>query len=66
MQVWDKSLGKQKYAAGGEMTLADISLFAGYVRIKNVIPALVAGMPNLERWATEIGARPAMQRALKF
>jgi glutathione S-transferase len=24
------------------------------------------GLPNLERWAKEMGARPAMQRATKF
>jgi len=30
------------------------------------MPELVAGMPNLERWAGEMAARPAIQRATKL
>lgn len=29
-------------------------------------PEVLAGLPHLERWASEMGARPAMQRALQF
>jgi GST-like protein len=65
-KVWDDLLGKRKYAAGDEVTIADFSLYAGYVRAKGVIPETCEGMPNLERWAKEIGARPGVQRALKF
>ena len=66
LKVWDASLGTQKYAAGAEMTIADISLYAGWVRIKGALPDLCEGLPNFERWAKEMGARPAMQRATKF
>ena len=66
LKVWDTALGKQKYAAGNEVTLADFSLYAGYVRCKMAIPELVEGFPNAERWAKEMAARPAIQRALKF
>ena len=66
LKVWDAGLAKQKYAAGSEMTLADISLYAGYVRVKAVSPDVCEGVPNVERWAQEMGARPAMQRAMKF
>ena len=66
LKVWDASLAKQKYAAGSEMTLADISLYAGYVRVKAVSPDVCEGVPNVERWGQELGARPAMQRAMKF
>jgi GST-like protein len=66
LKVWDASLGKQKYASGSEMTLADISLYAGYVRLKAVSPDVCEGVPNVDRWAQELGARPAMQRAVKF
>lgn len=66
LKVWDATLGKQKYAAGGEVTLADFSLYAGYARAKGAQPELCDGCPNVERWAKEIGARPAIQRALKF
>jgi GST-like protein len=65
-RVWDERLGGQKYAAGGELTLADFSLYAGYARIKGAAPDICEGLPNLERWAAEIGARPAIQRALRF
>jgi GST-like protein len=65
-QVWDERLAAQKYAAGSELTVADFSLFAGYARIKGAAPEVLAGLPHLERWASEMGARPAMQRALKF
>ena len=65
-KVWDDLLGKRKYAAGDELTIADFSLYAGYARAKGVVPDTVEGMPNLDRWAADIGARPAVQRALKF
>ena len=66
LQVWDERLGEQKYAAGSEVTLADFSLYAGYARCKASMPELCEGFPNLERWAGEMAARPAIQRALKF
>ena len=65
-KVWDGLLGKRKYAAGDEMTIADLSLYAGYWRTQGTFPELVAGMSNLERWGSEIGARPGVQRALKL
>lgn len=66
LKVWDTRLGKQKYAAGNEVTLADFSLYAGYARCKGANPELVEGCPNVARWAEEMAARPAIQRALKF
>ena len=66
VQVWDRVLGTQKHVAGAEMTIADISLYAGWVRIKGASPGLCEGLSNLERWAKEMAARPAMQRATKF
>jgi len=65
-KVWDDFLGKRKYAAGDELTIADLSLYAGYWRTKGALPELVAGMAHLERWASELGARPGIQRALKI
>jgi GST-like protein len=66
LKVWEAALGTQKYAAGAEMTIADVSLYAGWVRTKGALPDLCEGLPNLERWAKEMAARPAMQRATKF
>jgi GST-like protein len=66
LKVWDERFEEQKYAAGNEITLADFSLYAGYARAKAAIPELCEGFPNAERWANEMAARPAIQRALKF
>jgi GSH-dependent disulfide-bond oxidoreductase len=65
-KVWDALLGKSKYAAGKELTIADLSLYAGYARAKAAIPDTLEGLPNLSRWGDELGARPAIQRAMKF
>jgi GST-like protein len=66
MKVWDDALGRHKYAAGNEVTIADFSLYAGYARAMGAMPEVCEGFPNLARWAKEIGARPGVQRALKF
>ena len=65
-KVWNDLLGKRKYAGGDELTIADLSLYAGYWRTKGVFPELMQGFPNLDRWGAEIGARPGIQRALKI
>jgi glutathione S-transferase len=66
LKVWDERLARQKYAGGNEVTIADFSLYAGYARAKAAMPELCEGCPNVERWANEMAARPAIQRALKF
>lgn len=66
LKVWDDLLAGRKYAAGDEVTIADFSLYAGYARAKGVLPDTCEGFARLQRWADEIGARPAVQRALKF
>jgi len=65
-KVWDDQLGKRKYAGGDEISVADLSLYAGYWRTKGAQPALVEGFPNLAKWAEQMAARPAIQRAIKF
>ena len=64
-EVWDALLAKRKYAAGSELTIADLSLYAGYWRTRGAMADAVEGLKNLERWAAEMAARPAIQRALK-
>src|ERR1043165_7995603 len=66
LKVWDDLLARRKNAPGNKCTVAGLTLYAGYVRMSKAIPELVAGYPNVERWSKEIGARPAVQRALKF
>jgi GST-like protein len=65
-KVWDDALGRHKHCAGDDVTVADFSLYAGYARAKGMVPETCEGMPNLERWAAEMAARPATQRAVKF
>ena len=66
LKVWDATLARQPYAAGEAMTVADVSLYAGWVRLKATVPEVCEGAPNIERWAKEMAARPAMQRATRF
>jgi GST-like protein len=66
LQVWDGLLATRQHAAGEEVTIADFSLYAGYARAKGTVPEVCEGLSRLERWASDIAARPAVQRALKF
>lgn len=65
-KVWDDRFAKQKCCAGDEVTVADLSLYAGYARIKGAAPETVEGFANVARWAQMMAERPAIQRALKF
>lgn len=66
LKVWDVTLGKQRNAAGRAVTIADFALYGTVARAKNVRPAMCEGFPNVDRWLGEIGARPAVQKAMKF
>jgi GSH-dependent disulfide-bond oxidoreductase len=62
-KVWNDKLGRRKYAAGDEATIADFSLYAGYARMKAVVPEVLEGLPSVDRWAAEMAARPGVKRA---
>lgn len=64
--VWDNRLGRQRYAGGNELTIADFALYGALGRMKSVQPALVEGFANVARWLGEMAARPAIQRAMRF
>lgn len=66
MRAWDDTLAKQKYTAGDEVTIADFALYGVVGRAKQVVPALLDGYKNVDRWAAEIGARPGVQKGMKF
>jgi GST-like protein len=65
-ETWDGLLAKRKYAAGNELTIADLSLYAGYWRTMGAQPDIVKDFINLARWAAEMAARPGIQKALKI
>ena len=66
LKVWDDTLAANRYAAGKRVSIADFALYGSIARTKNVLPALCEGVPNVDRWLGEIGARPAVKRAMKF
>jgi GST-like protein len=62
--VMDTQLGRSKYIAGNEISIADIAIFPWLRSWKN------QGIdwndyPQLKGWFDEIGARPAVQRGVK-
>jgi GSH-dependent disulfide-bond oxidoreductase len=65
-KVWNDTLAKRRYAGGDEVTIADLSLYAGYWRTKGAFPELLQGFSNLEKWGNEMAARPGIQKATKL
>jgi GST-like protein len=66
LKVWDGTLSDRRFAAGSDVTIADFALYGTLARAKGVIPKICEGFPNVDRWLAEIGARPAVQRAMRF
>ncbi len=66
LEVWDRTLANHRYCLGDDLTIADFSLYAGYVVPKLMFPEICANSPNIDRFAEEIGARPGVKRALAF
>lgn len=59
----DGQLAKNRYLAGAEVTVADFALYPTYHARREMIAA-APGLKNLVRWGSEIGQRPAVQRAI--
>lgn len=66
LKVWDDTLAKQTYAAGDEMTIADVALFGVTYRARNVSPALLEGFPNIAKWEKMIAERPGVKKGITF
>jgi len=65
-KVWDDRLARERCCAGSEVTIADFALYGLVARMRGTQPALLEGFANVARWADEMAARPAVQRAMKF
>ena len=61
--VMDKQLGKSRFLAGNEYTIADIASFPWTRSWQNQGIAL-DDFPNVKRWHEEIAARPAVVRGV--
>jgi GSH-dependent disulfide-bond oxidoreductase len=68
LDVLDKQLGRHRYVAGDEYTIADMAIWPWYggVALGLVYNATeflqTQGYANVQRWAAEVGARPAVKR----
>jgi len=62
--VMDKQLGRTRYLAGAEYTIADIASFP-WLRGADARGVNIEEYPSVKRWFDEINARPAVQRGVK-
>ena len=68
LDVLDKHLAQQHYFCGNEYNIADIAIYPWYggLVLHNIYDAAkfldTAAYKNVERWASEIEERPAVQR----
>jgi len=68
LDVLERNLSERRYLCGGEYNISDIATYAWYgnVVLNNAYEAAefldVTAYTNVVRWATEIQARPAVQR----
>lgn len=68
LDVLDRTLAKRQYLCGDDYTIADMANYSWYgaLVLHNVYEAAVfldvASYTNVVRWATEIEARPAVER----
>ncbi|CAD6554183.1 glutathione binding-like protein [Paraburkholderia sabiae] len=62
--VMDTQLGKTRYLAGNDYTIADIATFP-WTRSWQNQGLQIDDFPNVKRWHEEIAARPAVQRGVE-
>jgi GST-like protein len=66
--VMDKRLSEAPYLAGDNYSIADIAAypwtFSATTRLKDVLAESLATKPSIQRWLTQVGQRPAVQRGM--
>lgn len=65
VQTLEQQLARTTFLVGDEYTIADIIAYPVATVSMKRFPGNLDAHPNLARWATEIGARPAVQRGMK-
>ena len=63
LNVLDAALAGRDYLLGGEFSVADLNV-AGVMHLMQVVGIELVEYPNVLRWRTACGARPALARAL--
>lgn len=66
LSVWDERLSKQRCCFGDNVTIVDFSLYTVFLRCNQLMPQLCDGLPHLNRWGKEIGARPGVIKGINF
>ncbi|CAN0584807.1 unnamed protein product, partial [Laminaria digitata] len=66
MAVWDTRFADRKWCTGDAVTIADFALYPVFVRCRDVIPEITAGLPNVDRWCADMAARPGVSKGMQF
>ncbi|KAF8159944.1 glutathione S-transferase [Crassisporium funariophilum] len=62
LEVYDKILGKQRYLAGDDITLADLYHLPYGCALTDIGSSIMEEMPNVGRWFKDISSRPSWQK----
>jgi GST-like protein len=69
LAVLDTQLAQSQYVAGDEYTIADIACYTWTMAASERLQEKLAdalGKPNLQRWLALVGARPAVQKGMRW
>ena len=60
MEYFNEVLGKQKYVAGNEFSMADITVFAGLAFADFAKVEISENLTNLQKWRADFASRPSL------
>jgi GST-like protein len=61
----DQRLASARWLAGDEYSIADVLTYPGAAVSTKRFPGTLEAFPNVQRWAADVGARPAVQRGMR-
>jgi GST-like protein len=65
LRVLDQRLDASRYLAGETYSIADVLAYPVAASSSKLLPQGIADYPALQRWADEVGARPAVRRGMQ-